>query len=90
MHQCQYQDTRFSGKPLLDGCDVPPHERAASLALIRRIDALVLKYPFYGSRPMARQLRQQGLHVVGASVTAPHFRPVESTPNIAGDRTCFS
>ncbi len=31
-------------------------ESAESLALMRRIDELYLKYPFYGSRQMARQL----------------------------------
>ena len=29
----------------------------------RRIDELFLKYPFYGSRQMARQLRREGIHV---------------------------
>ncbi len=31
-----------------------------SLALMRQIDELFLKYPFYGSRQMARQLRREG------------------------------
>ncbi len=30
---------------------------------MRRIDALFLKYPFYGSRQMARQLRREGVRV---------------------------
>jgi len=30
---------------------------------MRRIDELFLKYPFYGSRQMARQLRREGIHV---------------------------
>ncbi len=38
-------------------------ESAESLALMRRIDALYLKHPFYGSRQMARQLRREGLRV---------------------------
>jgi putative transposase len=38
-------------------------ERPATLALMRRIDELFLKYPFYGSRQMARQLRRQGTRV---------------------------
>jgi putative transposase len=37
-------------------------ESASSLALMRRIDELFLKYPFYGSRQMARQLRRDGVH----------------------------
>jgi putative transposase len=36
-------------------------ESAANLALMRRIDELFLKYPFYGSRQMARQLRLEGI-----------------------------
>ena len=35
-------------------------ESPENLALMRRIDELFLKYPFYGSRQMARQLRRQG------------------------------
>lgn len=38
-------------------------ESAASLALMRRLDELFLKYPFYGSRQMVRQLRREGIHV---------------------------
>jgi len=38
-------------------------ESAESLALMRRIDALYLKHPFYGSRQMARRLRREGLRV---------------------------
>ena len=38
----------------------PKGESAENLALMRRIDELFLKYPFYGSRQMARQLRREG------------------------------
>lgn len=38
-------------------------ESAATLALMRRLDELFLKYPFYGSRQMVRQLRREGIHV---------------------------
>jgi putative transposase len=41
----------------------PKGESAENLALMRRIDELFLKYPFYGSRQMARQLRREGLCV---------------------------
>ena len=41
----------------------PKGESASSLALMRRLDALFLKYPFYGSRQMARQLRREGVRV---------------------------
>lgn len=34
-----------------------------NLALMRRIDELFLKYPFYGSRQMVRHLRREGIRV---------------------------
>jgi putative transposase len=39
----------------------PKGESAETLALMRRIDELFLKYPFYGSRQMARLLRREGI-----------------------------
>jgi len=39
----------------------PKGESPENLALIRRIDELFLKYPFYGSRQMVRQLRREGV-----------------------------
>ena len=41
----------------------PKGESAENLALMRRIDELFLKYPFYGSRQMARQLLREGVSV---------------------------
>ncbi len=41
----------------------PKGENPENLALMRRIDELFLKYPFYGSRQMARQLRREGTEV---------------------------
>ena len=41
----------------------PKGESPANLALMRRIDELYLKYPFYGSRQMVRQLRRDGIRV---------------------------
>ena len=38
-------------------------ESAETLALMRRVDGLFLKYPFYGSRQMVRQLRREGVCV---------------------------
>jgi putative transposase len=38
-------------------------ESPETLALMRRIDELFLKYPFYGSRQIARHLRREGLCV---------------------------
>ena len=38
-------------------------ESPETLALMRRIDELFLKYPFYGSRQMVRRLRRDGIHV---------------------------
>ena len=42
---------------------VPRGESPENLALMRRIDELFLRYPFYGSRQMARQLRREGICV---------------------------
>ena len=41
----------------------PRGESAENLALMRRMDALSLQYPFYGSRQMARHLRREGVGV---------------------------
>tara|TARA_B100000315_G_scaffold113049_1_gene103699 strand:- start:188 stop:1117 length:930 start_codon:yes stop_codon:yes gene_type:complete len=41
----------------------PKGESAGNLALMRRIDELFLKYPFYGSRQMVRQLRREGIRI---------------------------
>ncbi len=41
----------------------PKGESPENLLLMRRIDELFLKYPFYGSRQMARQLRREGMRV---------------------------
>jgi putative transposase len=41
----------------------PKGESPATLALMRRIDELFMKYPFYGNRQMARQLRREGVRV---------------------------
>ena len=41
----------------------PKGESPANLALMRRIDELFLKYPFFGSRQMARHLRREGLRI---------------------------
>jgi putative transposase len=38
----------------------PLGESVANLALMRRIDELFMKYPFYGSRQMTRHLRREG------------------------------
>src|SRR3989304_2167371 len=39
----------------------PKGESPENLALMRRIDELFLRYPFYGSRQMLRQLRREGV-----------------------------
>jgi len=40
----------------------PLGESAENLALMRRIDELFLKHPFYGSRQVVRHLRRPHLH----------------------------
>ena len=42
---------------------VPHTQGAQNLVLMRRIDELFLKYPFYGSRQMARHLWREGVRV---------------------------
>ena len=42
----------------------PKGESLENLALMRRIDALFLKYPFFGSRQMVRQLWREGVCMV--------------------------
>ena len=41
----------------------PKGESPETLALMRRIDALFLKYPFYGARQMVRHLRREGVRI---------------------------
>jgi putative transposase len=41
----------------------PKGESPETLVLMRRIDGLFLKYPFYGSRQMTRQLHREGIYV---------------------------
>lgn len=41
----------------------PKGESAETLALMRRIDELFLKYPFYGARWMVRHLRREGVRI---------------------------
>ena len=62
-------------------------ESPSSLALMRRIDELFLKYPFYGSRQMVRQLRREGIcqsasnfDPLSASNIDPPFGTVEVVP----------
>src|SRR6516164_6777314 len=43
--------------------DTPHGQSAENLALMRRIDELFLRHPFYGSRQMVRQLRRDGVSV---------------------------
>ena len=44
-----------------EGCPAHAGKSAENLALMRRMDALSLQYPFYGSRQMARHLRREGV-----------------------------
>ena len=41
----------------------PKGESPENLALMRRIDELFMRYPFYGSRQIVRQLRREGVYV---------------------------
>ena len=68
----------------------PKGESPENLTLMRRIDELFLKYPFYGSRQMARQLRREGVvagrhrvrRLMGLmSLEAIYQAPKTSTPH---------
>jgi len=52
----------------------PRAESPENLALMRRIDELFLKYPFFGSRQMVRQLRREGVRVGRHRVRRLMFR----------------
>ena len=56
--QCRLLD--FSGSSLYYR---PKGESEETLTLVRGIDELFLKYPFYGSRQIVRHLRREGLRV---------------------------
>jgi putative transposase len=69
---------------------VPVEPRAEELELMRRIDELHLEFPFYGSRPIARELRAKGyranrkrvqrlMRLMGLESVAP--KPNTSRPN---------
>ena len=53
----------------------PKGESAETLALMRRIDELFLKYPFCGARQPARHLRREGVRIGrrrAPRTSAPH------------------
>ncbi len=51
----------------------PKGESPENRALMRRIDELFMKHPFYGSRQMVRQLRREAVRV-GRQATSPRPR----------------
>ena len=50
-------------RTLLSLIYTPKGESPETLALMRRIDELFLKYPFYGARQMVRHLRREGVRL---------------------------
>ena len=77
----------------------PRGESTESLALMRRIDALSLEYPFYGSRQMARHLRREGvsvgrrrvrrlMRVMGLEAIYRRPRTSDAQPGHRVSRTC--
>ena len=62
----------------------PCGESAENLDLMRRIEALFLEYPFFGSRQMARTLRREGLcvgrHRVRRLMRLMGLRTIYQTP----------
>ena len=69
-------------------------ESEETLALMRRIDALFLKHPFYGARQMVRHLRREGVRIAppgwpsdapaGASGDLPGAAPQRPAPRAPG------
>jgi len=63
---------------------IPKGESAENLTLMRRLDELYLKYPFYGSRQMARHLRREGWivgrHRVRRLMRSEGFRKLTARP----------
>ncbi len=75
--------------------DTTRGESEETLALMRRIDALFLKHPFYGARQMVRHLRREGVRIgrrrgwpsdapAGASGDLPGAAPQRSAPRAPG------
>ncbi len=68
-------------------------ESEGTLALMRRIDALFLKSPFYGARQMVRHLRREGVCIgrgrVGRLMRLLGLQAVYRAPRICS-RTCGS
>ncbi len=68
-------------------------ESAETLALMRRIDELFLKYPFYGARQMVRHLRREVMRLMGLQSSTAHQRGASRAPGLSlsaqgfGDRT---
>ena len=64
----------------------PKGESAENLALMRRIDDLFLKHPFYGSRQMARQLRRR--HRVRRLMRLMGLQAIYQTPRKPTTEEC--
>ena len=58
----------------------PVSQSAETLAVMRRIDELYLRYPFYGSRQMARHLAREGV-----SVGRHPGAPADALAGLGGD-----
>ena len=61
----------------------PKGESAETLALMRRIDELFLKYPFYGARRMALHLRREGV-CIGSAPGRPADEPDGASGDLSG------
>ena len=62
----------------------PKGESAEMLALMRRVDELFLKYPFYGARQMVRHPCREGVHIgrrrAGRPMRPPGLQAVYRAP----------
>ena len=77
----------------------PKGESAETLALMRRIDELFLKYPFYGARRMALHLRREGVRIgrrragrlmrlMGSRQSIGRHAPARPTPSTGSTLIC--
>ena len=71
--------------------DTTRGESEETLALMRRIDALFLKHPFYGARQMVRHLRREGVRIgrrrAGRLMRLLGLQAIYRAPRLSAPRT---
>ena len=71
--------------------DTTRGESEETLALMRRLDALFLKHPFYGARQMVRHLRREGVRIgrrrAGRLMRRLRLQAIYRAPRLSAPRT---